>query len=517
MIIDSILIVGGGSSGWMTAATLIKEFPNKKITLIESPNIPIIGVGESTIQGIRRWTTFLDIDEKDFLKHTDGSYKLSIKFTDFYKKGETFHYPFGEPHLVGTKAGLNDWWFKKFLNPETPNSDYVDCYYPQMGWINNNKISYNENNEIYFNFKKYSAFHFDAVKFGIWLKDNYCIPRGVKHIKEDVISIEQNEEGIKSLNNKHKADLYIDCTGFKSLLLGQTLNEPFNSYKDLLPNNSAWATRMPYKNKNKELVSYTNCTAINNGWIWNIPLWSRIGTGYVYSDKFVNDEDALKEFKKYLGTDELEFKNIKMRVGLHNRLWVKNVVAIGLSAGFIEPLESNGLFTVHEFLMILLRNMQREKVSQWDRDNFSYECKTLFRNFAEFVALHYALSQRTDTEYWKSHFNKTWEENLINIKPKHTNGMFQAVLDRTHKYSFDVNGGLHCIAAGMNWAPTNIATILNFSHIDKKMFELTCKPFIDLLNSRKKRWNEIAKGKLTLYRFLKKHIYNKSKNENILH
>ena len=204
-----------------------------------------------------------------------------------------------------------------------------------------------------------------------------------------------------------------------------------------------------------------------------------------------------------------------MRVGLHNRLWVKNVVAIGLSAGFIEPLESNGLFTVHEFLMLLIRNMQREKTSQWDKDNFTYQAKTLFKNFAEFVALHYALSQRTDTEYWKSHFNKTWEQNLIDGKAIHTHGFFQAVLDRSHRYSFDVNGGLHCIAAGMNWSPTDLSTILSITHMDKKMFEIGCKPFIDLLNSRKKRWNDLAKDKLTLHDFLKKFIHNK--NENKLH
>jgi tryptophan halogenase len=186
----------------------------------------------------------------------------------------------------------------------------------------------------------------------------------------------------------------------------------------MLPNNSAWATRIPYKNKEKELVGYTNCTAIENGWVWNIPLWSRIGTGYVYSDKFVSDEDALKEFQKYLGTKELEFKNIKMRVGLHNRLWVKNVVAIGLSAGFIEPLESNGLFTVHEFLMILLRNIQRDKFSQFDRDSYNYQAKHLFRNFAEFVALHYALSHRNDTEYWKANLNINWDEIFVNLKPQ---------------------------------------------------------------------------------------------------
>jgi hypothetical protein len=284
---NKIIIVGGGSAGWMTAATLIKTFPNKDITLIESPNIPIIGVGESTIGGIKFWTKYLEIDDKDFLKHTDGSYKLSIKFTDFGKKGTSFHYPFGEPHTDGNHAGLNDWWFKKFLNPELDNSDYATCHFPQMALVNNNKIDYNNSQIIPFDFDKHTAYHFDATKFGLWLKENYCLPRGVKHIKEDITSIEKDDNGIKSLNKKHTADLYIDCTGFKSLLLGETLKEPFESYSDMLPNNSAWATRIPYENKEEELVPYTNCTALGNGWVWNIPLWSRIGTGYVYSDKYI--------------------------------------------------------------------------------------------------------------------------------------------------------------------------------------------------------------------------------------
>ena len=412
-----ITVVGGGSAGWMTAATLIKCFPNKTISLIESPNIPTVGVGESTIGQIRRFTTLLGIDDKDFIPHTDASYKLSIKFTDFYKKGEFFHYPFGRPNTDGNLAEFNDWWFKKILKPKTPNSDYADCIFPQMALVNENKCFFNEDNRIPFEFHKHSAYHFDATKFGLWLRDHYCIPRGVKHIKEDIKTIEQNENGIKSLNKKHKADLFIDCTGFKSLLLGETLKEEFISFEDLLPNNRAWATRIPYKNKKKELNCFTNCTAIENGWVWNIPLWSRIGTGYVYSDKFVDDETALKEFQKHLGSrapkNKSDYKNIKMRVGIHKRLWVKNVAAIGLSAGFIEPLESNGLFSVHEFLGELIRNLKREKVSQWDKDNYTYGCRQIFQNFAEFVASHYALSHRDDTEYWKVNLNKEWSKDVI--------------------------------------------------------------------------------------------------------
>jgi len=509
-MIKDILIVGGGSAGWMTAATFIKQFPEKNISLIESPNISTVGVGESTIGGIRLWTNWLGIDDKQFLKFTDGSYKLSIKFTDFYKKGEAFHYPFGSPFIENNKSFLNDWWFKKFFYKDTLQSDYVDCLYPQMALVNQNKCFFNEKNIIPFDFKRNTAFHFDATKFGLWLKDQYCLPKGVKHIKEEIVSIEQDDNGIKSLNNKYKADLYIDCTGFKSLLLGQTLKEPFDSYSDLLPNNSAWATRIPYKDKEKELVGYTNCTAIQNGWVWNIPLWSRIGTGYVYSDKFVSDEDALKEFQQHLGTEELDFKKIKMRVGIHNRLWVKNVVSIGLSAGFIEPLESNGLFSVHEFLMLLLRNIQREEISQWDKDNFTYQSKILFKNFAEFVAIHYALSNRNDTEYWKNNLNKNWCENLINLKTTHLSGLFAAATDRTHDFHFKPNTGLHCIAAGMHWSPTDLTTAMflnNFQDVDK--YKKEWEPYIQQLNIRKKVWNDLIKNESSLFEFLRDNIYDK--------
>jgi tryptophan halogenase len=330
----------------------------------------------------------------------------------------------------------------------------------------------------------------------------------LKHIEENIISIEQDENGIKSLNNKYTADLFIDCTGFKSLLLAESLKEPFESYDNLLPNNSAWATRMPYKDKEKELVGYTNCTAINNGWVWNIPLWSRLGTGYVYSDKYISDDDALKEFKEYLGTDELEFKKVKMRVGIHKRLWVKNVVAIGLSAGFIEPLESNGLFSVHEFLIKLVRNLQREKVSQWDKDNFTFQCKLLFRNFAEFVALHYALSHRTDTKYWQDNFNKNWEEKLINLKPSLIEGFLLASQNRNVDYHFPQNGGLHCISAGMNWSPTDLVSIKYFGFKDTDELKEDWKPFIENLTNRKELWNFKVKDKTSLFEFLKQNIYN---------
>jgi len=499
---NDIMIIGGGSAGWMTAATLIKFFPNKNISLIESPNISTVGVGESTLGQIRQWTNSLGIDEKDFISHTDASYKLSIKFTDFYKKGSSFHYPFGNPNYDNNIDKLNDWWYKKSIISNTSESDYADCMFPQMSLVNQNKISFENNNLKPFNFCEDTAFHFDATKFGLWLRDHFCLPRGVKHIKEDIKDIKTNEGGIESLNN-YKADLYIDCTGFKSLLLSKTLKEEFISYNDLLPNNSAWATKIDYDDKEKELKPYTNCTAINNGWVWNIPLWSRIGTGYVYSDKFISDKEALKEFKKYLGKDNLEFKNIKMRVGIHKRLWVKNVAAIGLSAGFIEPLESNGLFSVHEFLHHLVRALQRDEINQFDKDNFNYSCRYMFHNFAEFVALHYALSTRKDTEYWKSNSKKVWKKQ--SNFPSH---ITESIINKNFNMKFNDNHGIHCIAAGMNWAPIDLPSIMKFKHESNiDVLKTKYKSVINNLEVKKSRWYKSVKNEKSLYQFLKDNYY----------
>ena len=493
---NKIIIVGGGSAGWMTAASLIREFPDRDITLIESPNIQITGVGESTTQLIYRWIEWLGIELKDFMPYTDATFKLSVRFQDFYKKGEFYHYPFGDTDTTDHVAGLNDWWFRKILKPNIPNSEYADCICPSMALVNQNKFNPNQN----------FGFHFDAVKFGLWLRDNYCIPRGVKHIKEEVSSIQQDDDGIVSLNKKYSADLYIDCTGFKSLLLNQTLKEPFISYEDMLPNNSAWVARVPYTNKEKELKGYTNCTAIENGWVWRTPTWSRMGSGYVYSDKFVDDDTALKEFKNHLGRDDLEFRKIKMRVGIHKRLWVKNVAAIGLSAGFIEPLESNGLYSVHEFLNYLIRNMQREKVSQFDKDNFTYACRQEFENFAEFVALHYSLSHRDDTEYWKANFNKTWSDDVIERKPSLTVGINNAIKYRAFDFTHSPNNDLHYIAAGNNWAPTDKLSLLQRSNLDDMDGFLKIASM--LMVSKKQKWINEAEKFPSLYQYLKENYYS---------
>ena len=396
------VIVGGGSSGWIAATTLLGA-PHSKITLIESPKTPTIGVGESTIDGFIDWMNLVGIKPEDIMKDTDASFKLAIKFEDFAHKGHQSFYPFGTSAL--DKKKYETWAKRKFIDPDRHKS-LEDTFFAAMALVREGK--FRKDTEYY----RHNGFalHFDAAKFGKWLWENYCKPRGVELIRQEVVNIDVNDDGINFLKLDNgdviKGDMYIDCTGFKSLLLEGALKVPFKDYSNVIPNNMAWSTHLPYIDKEKELVGYTNCTAINNGWVWNIPLWSRIGSGYVYSNKFITDDQALDEFKEYIrknGRDPetLQYKKIPIKNGIHEKIWHKNVVAIGLAAGFIEPLESTGLWFTHEFAYMFLRLLYRGlPIGQFDQDLFNKSCHSQWEETVEFVGMHYALSKRRDSEYW---------------------------------------------------------------------------------------------------------------------
>jgi hypothetical protein len=525
MKINKIVIVGGGSAGWMTASILIKKFPEKNISLIESPNVQKIGVGESTFQGINYYLEHLEIDRGDFFKKTDASIKLAIKFRNFYKEsGEPdFIYPFGSPVLRDTLWGVQDWFIKKNINKEIPVNDYAESYFPAAHLVKYGRMSDNLDESLE-NFDPVlgTALHFDAIKFANWLKDNYAIPRGVKNIVGHVQNVVVNNDGIEKLILEDGleifADLFVDCTGFKSLLLSESLKEEFVSYNDILPNTHAWATRINYKNPEKELDTVTRCTALKNGWCWNIPLWSRLGSGYVYSDKYTTHESALEEFKNYLARDidiprslkeieSLSFNNIQMRVGIHKRVWVKNVVAIGLSAGFIEPLESNGLFSVHEFLFELVRSLQSEKVSQWNKDAFNYAVKLKFDQFVEFIRVHYMLSIRDDSEYWKDNFNRSYDIDASRKNDYGSTHIYSLQKIKTQTFDPPTNSGLSWISTGMNYFLLDDIAIKSGEILNKMKYKTELEPFFDALEQKKKMWSMTAKNSPTMYQYLDKKYY----------
>jgi flavin-dependent dehydrogenase len=520
---DKIVIVGGGSAGWMTAATLIKYYPDRDITLIESPSISKIGVGESTLAGLTAWLHALEIDHKDFMSYTNASYKLSIKFTDFYEKGDGgYHYPFGSPH-VGNFAldNGNDWHVMKIFNPEIKKQDYVDCIFPQSVLLNSNKMYFPKENEMdSFTMHKDYALQFDAIKFAEWLKDKYAKPRGVKHIESTITNIDHDDNGIKSLTLEDgevvSGDLYIDCTGFKGMLISETLNTPFESHAEYLPVNRTWAIQLPYENPEEEVVNYTESTALGNGWVWNAPLYSRIGTGYVYSDRFTTPEEALEEFKEHLRkvkgahriTDDLVFRDIHFRSGIISKPWNKNVVAIGLSSAFLEPLESNGLYFIHENASNLVRSLSRGHITKFDQETYNFTVKKHFNTFSAFLQLHYVLSKRDDTDFWKYMTSRDVVNPEITRETAHqwVREMDGKLLSQA--YEISVNNGFHCIAVGNEWYPiSNISINFWKYHYPDSDYKLVAERFKLATDYSKFKWNEAIKNAPSHYQFLKENYH----------
>jgi len=534
--INKITIVGGGSAGWMVAATMKSVFPEKEVVVIESPDTPTVGVGESTLGFMNDWLRLIGLSKEEFMSECDAIYKLSIKFRDFYEKGSgSFHYPFTRP-ITDSIQGIGqteDWYIKKMLYPETNVGDYTDTFYPVSHLLPENKFTnkfQDEDGKILFDSSVGSALHFDANMFGAWLKNNFCLPKGVILKINTVKDYSVSDLGIDYLvldnDEKVYSDLFIDCTGFHSILIGKALNEEWIDYSDRIPNNRAWATQIQYTDKNKQMEPFTTCTAIENGWVWNIPSWQRIGTGYVYSDKFISPEDALKQFKEYLKTDyvtaydperdveNLNFKDVKFKVGIHKRTWVKNVVALGLAAGFIEPLESNGLFTVHKFLEYLCSTLEREKISQWDRDAYNTVTFEQFNLFADFVTLHYALSIREDTEYWKNATGKSYYPEIINSNYSIASTPIDLIARKFYIFKWGSRNeyggpasGLSCVATGLNY-PIISATEVYTNQISLGQDIKSKTEYLSQIwDNNKERWAILAKDLPTVYDHLSSTLY----------
>jgi tryptophan halogenase len=531
--IKKIIIVGGGSAGWMSAAMLASQFPEKEIALIESPDVPIIGVGESTLGTINQFLYLLGLKDEDWMEYCHATYKLAIKFTDFYQKGESFYYPFGIKDTQNTSAGIADWYAKKSMDPSTPISDFYESFYRVMPIIYQSKIFDNADNQLPgFSFQNDVAYHMDAVLFGEFLKEKYCEPRGVVYVRQHIDEVLLNDDGeIDGLKLRDgdvlEADLYLDCTGFRSLLLEQTLGVEFTSFSDVLPNNKAWTVQMPYVDKEKEMECTTDCKAIENGWVWNIPLYNRIGTGYVYCNKFISDEDALEQFKQHLNseamtvynpnrTEGLEFRNITIKNGVHKKCWYKNCVAVGLSYGFIEPLESTGLLSVQEILLRLCHTLHLPTANRIHIDNFNYMVNSILHSFKWFVAYHYALSSRRDTPYWKHVTEQIiMDPDMIDCHPAYNSQVVDLAIRllSSHHIPGDIAmGGIPDIFVGNHTLPSNPTQLRLYSSIIEGRNGVSPE-FInsqtqEYWNQKKEYIESLAAEAPSHYQYLKEKIYN---------
>lgn len=401
----------------MTAAALINRFPDKDITLIESENISTIGVGESTVQVFRQYTGMTGLIDEEWMPKCNATYKLSIDFTNWSGDGKTVKYPFGKGTWLNKYKPI-DWFIYNQDKNIKNHYSYENFAIGHSELLRQNKMVYEDDHINGWDFNDITGFQLDATLFANYLKTDYSLPRGLNYIQDTIKDVTLDYDGnIKSLisssDSEFEADLFIDCTGFKSLLLGKTLKTPFVSFGKYLLNDKAVATHIPYTDIEQEMVTSTDSYAHKNGWIWNVPLWTNIGKGYVYSSQFLTEDEAEKELKEYLINNtkcskeiinSLQYSHIQMTPGFHEKSWVKNVCAIGLANGFIEPLEATGLMFIGDAIEFLVDTLAARDgvVNSYDKSIFNKRVRQRAEYFVGFVIGHYAMATKNDTEYWKT-------------------------------------------------------------------------------------------------------------------
>lgn len=397
---ENIVIVGGGSSGWLTACILASQFKKRslpiRITLIESPIIQTIGVGEGTVPSMRATLESIGISETDFIRECNVTLKQSVKFINWTSKciNGFYHHPFDIPFPL-----------KFSLDKHT--EDYADVVGIQTFLCEHNVSPKTLKNAEFKGEHEY-AYHLDSVKFGEFLSKHGVDNLSIKHLRAHIDEVSVEQGLIKHLKLDSQvlvtADLFIDCSGFNSLLLGNALEVPFIDKSDQLLIDSALALQVPYKNDAEEIPCYTKATACQYGWIWDIGLQTRRGTGYVYSSKFSTEEQVAKKFSEYLDIplDNLHYRKIKMNVGYRSSMWVGNCVGIGLSSGFVEPLEATALLMV-ESTAKLLAELLPVSVNhiEYPKNKYNVIVQDAWDKVIDFIKLHYILSDRDDSEFWR--------------------------------------------------------------------------------------------------------------------
>ncbi|WP_153914116.1 tryptophan halogenase family protein [Shewanella sp. TC10] len=412
MEVQHIVIIGGGTAGWLAANHIGKAaqlLPNVKVTLIESPDIPTIGVGEGTVPAIKQSLQSFGIRETDFIRDCDVSFKQSIKFCnwlDKHKHGDnnSYHHLFDVPSPLGTD--LTPHWLNQFAKQPNAIPAYSEMVSPQHFICEALKAPKLITTPEYGGKVSY-AYHLNAAKFAKLLASNATSKFGVTHLKANVLDADLDNEGNLTELKTDKLgnlafDFFIDCSGFESILLAKKLQVPFVDKSKQLFVNKAIVAQVPITEEHA-IPPYTIATAHQAGWVWDIALPERRGTGFVYSDNHMSASQAEQKFNHYLGgkLDSLPHREIPMKVGYREKFWFKNCVALGLAQGFLEPIEATSILLTDFAASYLAKRLpqtmaQMPALSERFNDTMTYA----WERVVEFAKLHYCISDRVDADFW---------------------------------------------------------------------------------------------------------------------
>ncbi len=405
--IKSIIIVGGGSSGWMTALYLNRLYNHNKkqinITLIESPDVGTIGVGESTVHSMRFFFAAMGLDEAELLKETNATLKTGILFKNWMKaKNNQIHQYFHPFEHVQIGAGL-DIASRWLLSNRQTHQRFDQGVSISSYLMANNHSPKAKNSRPYEGVVPY-GYHLDATLMGRYLRRK-AVEAGVIHIEgmvKEVLTEHDNIHCVVTEHGKHHADIFIDCTGFKGLLINKLKDNNWCSFEDALPCNRAVAMQIAYP-EGSTPKPYTMSTALDNGWVWEIDLVNRRGTGYVYDGNRLSADEAEAALKSYNGKEAKVLKTVhlKMNIGCRKQFWLGNCITIGLSGGFIEPLESTGLHIVNLGVRLLATHLSSSPVEQTIRDSYNRLMTGAYQDLKQFIVAHYCLTDRDDTAFWQ--------------------------------------------------------------------------------------------------------------------
>lgn len=397
-----VVVVGGGTAGWMAAAALARLLPHRAaVHLVESEAIGIVGVGEATLPHIRGFNERLGIPEAEFMARTRATFKLGIEFRDWGRRGESYIHPFG---TFGRGAGEIDFhhhWarLRAAGRPVGPIEQYsMGCMLARA-----NRFAPPAADPRLLASTYGYAYQFDAVAFAPYLR-GLAERWGVRRTEGRVTGVERDGETghIRALQieggGRIEGDLFVDCSGFRSLLLGETLAEPWEDWSHWLPCDRAVA--MPCRTRTA-LTPYTSAVAMPAGWRWRIPLQHRTGNGYVYSSAFISDAAAARDLEAAAEGEAIAPPRVlRFRAGRRRRSWVGNCVAVGLASGFLEPLESTSIYLVQQAITSLVELFPERTIAATDRDEFNRLVDIEYDRIRDFLILHYHATERDDSPFW---------------------------------------------------------------------------------------------------------------------